>query len=402
MSSKNDLVLLSNELEFWLEGITAKEMIDFFSDKVISFDLDPEVNPRDAIEIIISKAKTLQELNRKGAEAIKTFYDGVCTLGGKMFGGSLLPKETNGLQFTPYRTTALSVPLGEGLKNLANYQILFGLKDFKSANLAYETLRQIGPVILALAASSPYRINSLRKSDKIDSRRIAEVYPEMFREFPSMMWGTSGPLKKIEDLFEIVARSNVKCHKRYTEGGFTIDPRFQSKGFEIPTHLAPHQFYWTTRPRFDHATLDQPKAALSLEFRLADMPLDPSQIAVFNSYLVGLISYALELGEPIMRNSLISREELSALETGAAIDGLESSYKGIKMRDYAKELLSIAEKGLDDCSASNFMYEGIEKIIKDGNDSTRLRRNVGKTDSRLIIDYATEQLDKGIKKLKYK
>lgn len=398
MNIKNGLVLLSNELEFWLEGINASDLIkNYYMNGGPNniFEIEAEVNPRDALEVVISKAKNISELNQRCQKSLLEVSSLVSSSGGQIFGGAILEKSTKDINFTPYRTTTLSKPLGNGLKNIAGYQLLFGMNSLDSAKIAFESIRQLGPLILALTASSPYKIEDNNIND-IDSNRIASIYPNMFKEFPEMMWGTSFPLHNLKDWFKYMAKANSQCYDKFVQNKFTIDPRFHKMsykgGFEQPTHLAPHQFYWTTRPRFDHVSNGDPKSIMSIEFRLADMPLNPLLISAINSYMVGLVSKSLDDKRPILCDDFISREVLHETEMEAAHNGINGRYialENVSIAELTHKLVADATNYLPN-ELAQVMKTTIEDVLDHGNGAARLRqefRGDKKLNSNKLIAY---------------
>ncbi|MBT3406025.1 hypothetical protein HN419_02550 [Candidatus Woesearchaeota archaeon] len=392
---KTDKVkLVSNELEVWIDGISAEDAIAAIKklpEHGPVFFVDPEVNLRDAMEINISKAKSSAELNSRAQAALRLTSDEVKRLGGTLYAGSYVGKSTKGLDYSPYRTTTLSVPLGQGLTSIAGHQILFGMADTKSASIAYETLRQLGPLVIALTASSPFSAHS--NGETVNSSRIAHVYPQSCAELPDIMHGTPPVLEDVEDWYAAHAEINKELHRKFRNGELTIDERFHTKGFDQPSHLAPHQIYWHVRPRFDHATNGDDSTIMSLEYRIGDMPMSAKRLTALNSFIMGSVSEAIQQGKPHFFDTHVPRETLKGLEYAAAKDGLDATYNGAPLAEVIDLHAKIAERGITDENHTE-MHAGIQDILQNGNDAARMRAHFGEgqiPSHEQIRKYAVEQ-----------
>ena len=96
---------LSNELELGLSGVSAKEVLERVGKP---FDISREVNPRDCIEMKISMARGLEELNDRLREDMLGLSYRVSKMGGRLYGGGIIFADTSSLDPVWLRTTALS------------------------------------------------------------------------------------------------------------------------------------------------------------------------------------------------------------------------------------------------------------------------------------------------------
>jgi gamma-glutamyl:cysteine ligase YbdK (ATP-grasp superfamily) len=396
--SERKVALVSNELEFGLVDVGPKSIIEEGL-----LDAEYETNLRDMLEIRISLAKDIGELNRRLEEEVRKLVKMAHKFSGSVHGGSSVFADVSGLEPKWQRTTALSKTAAHGFLDILGQQITIGVKDEEFGFELYNFVREISPLLLALSASSPYKYNNgILEDTGHQSRRIVQ-YEKLIGYYPRFMLDTphlnsfseyDKHRKKItkdvkkrietgrldankEELYKV---RKDKAGKEYTYGSFEI--------------LEPNQIYWFVRPRPDFINYE---SSFVLEIRIPDMPVTVHRMQAINSFIVGLAYYMASEESGSLPN-LDNNDFLGNLKR-VSVAGMDSKINERTVFEIVEEFLPYAVKGL---ISTGFIKESkelgreIKDVIKNGNDATEIREFVGKNgkDPVKLRQYLTSLLDK--------
>jgi len=368
---------ISNELEFNLDKIEAKELIGQVPNLV------HEVNPRDIVELNVSLAEDIVDLNRKVDEDIRSLIRKTESRGGRIYGGASLLRDVSDVEPKWHRTTSMSESCGRGFLDITSQQIVLGVTDEDFGFELYRFLTQINPALLALSASSPLILREGELQDThLASRRI-EQYDQLCRFFPSDMWRSPPVISSVAEYFEALSRVSEKTkqmlrnmemdtnweeltrNRNNGNGGFRYYP------FQI---LEPHQVYWFIRVRPDHRTIEKGGNSLfSLEVRVPDMSTSVSGIQTINSLVVGLSYYIADHGSSGIDVPLT--QDFNDLRA-TGINGLSYRIGGVPLKKVVDILSRYAERGLTERGYSTEgakLGERVENVLRNGNDSDLIR-----------------------------
>lgn len=389
---------MSNELELGLFGIEAKDVVGS------GLPVTHEINPRDVVELNISMASDLEELNKNVSLNLQKIVSLVHGLGGKIYGGGSVISDTSSLEPKRYRTTSLSETCGRGFLDIMSQQIVLGVNDEKLGFDIYNYFRN-NPVLLAISASSPYVLHDGGIKDTgLDSVRIGK-YKEICRYFPDSMWKDPPQINSISDYFHKLQSISDEVNRRLSENMMDANweelTMVRKNGKNEYTFypfrvLEPHQVYWNVRPRPDHKNSHNGgNSRFSIEFRMPDMPTTPERVKMINSLLIGISYHIAENGT----NGLPKCFDGSYRQLEVASKyGLDATIGGnVKLKDLIKSMASIAAYSLNSLGYSNEgreMEHMIENVIKNGNDSTLIRKN-GMCSPNQIIEYLSRRLEYG-------
>jgi len=184
MTTARDAVQLSNELELGVHGVTAAEVIARKNDLMLLH----EVNSRDVVELNVSLAGDIGELNERCQHDIHSLVGIVDSLGGIAYGGGSVLEDVSGVEPARYRTTSLSNTFARGILDINSQQIILGVNDEALGFELYNYFRHIRPALLALSASSPFRQEGHQLVDtRCDSRRVQQ-YGKALSRLPEVMF----------------------------------------------------------------------------------------------------------------------------------------------------------------------------------------------------------------------
>lgn len=360
---------LSNELELGLSGVSAKEVLERVGKP---FDISREVNPRDCIEMKISMARGLEELNDRLREDMLGLSYRVSKMGGRLYGGGIIFADTSSLDPVWLRTTALSEKCSRGFLKIMSQQITMGVNNEYLGLELYNFYRKINPVILAMSASSPFehKNNSQINDTRFQSSRIAG-YRDFLSSFPESML-EAPKLRSKEEYFSAVRGLSSEIKRSVSDG--KLDSNFdeltrvrRDKGGEYSywpfDKLEPHQIFWFIRPRPD---FEKGEDKFVIELRIPDAPTRVSDAQMINQFVVGLGYYIAKNGSHSINIPFDGTyQEL----LNVSMHGMNAEIKGTRIKEMVEYLSKYAIRGIRaegypkeaaslDISISNLMSSG--------------------------------------------
>lgn len=381
-----EIPTVSNELELCLLGAEATDVIE-----ASSLEIDPEVNKRDIVELLISMQPDAEALNTTLGVHASELVQTVDRLGGSLYAGSSLMRDTSDLEPARYRTTSLSDTLARNLLDITSQQVVIGIgndaggKEFGFH--LYNTFRRVTPILLGMSASSPCRFSGGQleytgtQSRRIDQYvRATQYFPDEILEPPH--------LRSLEEYFLHLQSISDEVNRRLAAGEMdSVDEELYREREGNPyapfDRLSPHQVYWMVRPRPDHANAD---SLMSLEMRVMDAPLRLQRMQAMNSFVLGL-SYDMARtgGEDI--DAVLSSIDLDDHEAQiipmlqqVGTYGLQTRIgrRGQTVDQYVRSLAPLAMRGLSSrgLSTRNMVTE-IGTLLTHGNDATHVRSLAG-------------------------
>ena len=362
------VAIVSNELELNLRGASARSVVAP-APRVTRplLNLTNEVNPRDVVELRVSFARNLSELNQRLRKDVSALAAFVNSLKGSVYGGSSIIADTSDLQPTLYRTTLLSHKLARGFMDISSQQIVLGVTGERFGIELHNFYKNIGPVLVALTASSRYEYSpgsvGFRDSG-LESRRMGQYeastarYPRSTIEVPT--------LKSMDHYYESYLRPISEEVKRNLRSG-AMDVNYKTlytsrlANFDM---LEPHQVFWHVRPRPDFA---MPATPFVLEIRSPDIPTTITGMQMLNAFVIGLAYHAErhgtdslpQLSSSTFRDMILASEKaldtrigdtdlrtLAAALWGHAESALRArGYNKDAVGSYAAELWGLLERG---------------------------------------------------------
>ena len=378
------IVLMSNELEFCLDNVQASTILE----NNTTLALTPEVNQRDVVELNVSLHRSVQSLNEGLDTEVNKLRELTERHGGALYGGSSLLASVRDLEPQWYRTTSLSTACAKNLLNITSQQFIIGVRDEQAGFALYNFFRTIGPILVALSASSPFsyeeKTGSLRDTG-FASRRMPQ-YAKVGTHLPQSMWYHTPQLHSLAE-YEL-ARSNTSSEiiRLANEGLLDANwpeltkTRQNSNGkyqYWPFTLLEPHQLYWSVRIRPDHRR-EQDHCPFSIEIRMADIPTTIQRMQMLNSVVFGA-AQAITQGSHTDFPLQGSYEELFS----AARSGFETRIRGTALREYASCLVELARKGLEHETTQLSRLDFADRVIAQGNDAMIIREQGYKTAAQL-------------------
>lgn len=354
---------VSNELEICVDNVDAGVLV-----KDSSLPIVHEINPHHVVELNVSLAENVADLNEIAAKLIKDLSAFAENLDGSIYGGSSVLEDVLYVEPRRYRTTSLSNSCARGFLDITSQQIVLGVNDEELGFELFNYLRNINPVFLALSASSPYVVNNgVLESTGVLSRRVFQ-YEQLCKFFPSEMWRDVPEINSLDEYFFHLQKISDEVNRRYESG--KLDCVEEVKNFLPFDILEPHQIYWPIRLRPDHKNIETGGSSVfSLEVRIPDMPTTIQRIQMINSLIVGISYFIADHGsENLPKPFNGSYEDLRI----AARDGLTGSINDIQIIQVMDSLAGTAIKSLEERSyfeEANFLGEIIEKVIRNGNDA---------------------------------
>ncbi|MFH1630913.1 MAG: glutamate-cysteine ligase family protein [Candidatus Aenigmatarchaeota archaeon] len=394
MTSYRDVGQISNELEFNLYNVDAARLIS-----ANGLPITHEVNTRDMVELNVSLARNIDELNSGVADYISQLLSTTHNLGGEIYGGASLLTDTDGVTPRWYRTTSLSEACAQGLLDIASQQIVIGVSDETLGFELFKVFRDINPVLLALTASSPFRYSNGRLEDTGNQSRRIDQYAQLCRYFPPSMWRDMPRIETMDQYHYHLQRISDEVNTKL--GADQLDANLEelrrirdngNGGFSyVPFDtLEPHQIFWNIRIRPDHKN---PDSVFSLELRVPDMPTTPQRIQMINSFVLGLAYYIADHGCENLPTGF--NGTFDDLRTTARY-GLDANINGRTIQDTVNSLRTLAAIGL--CERGyNKAYEKLgvtERILSDGNDALHIRE-INSSNPDELRSYLIDRLSSG-------
>ena len=401
---KNTITQISNELELGLLNRTAGEIIrhDTRLPQGRRLGLVHEVNRRHVFEMNISKKPGLASLNAAGERDVRSAIRLAAANGsdGKVYGGGAVLNNTQGLIPAPYRTTTISAAFGRAMLGVKSQQIVIGVANEDDAFKVNELTRLMGPVILAISASSPFRFEGKNLVNTgLNSIRMEE-YARGCARFPSSMWNTPSNMNSLAEYNRELASASRELRRRLDEGEMDATPEFfTQKGsdgrlFSDFSVLSPHQIFWQVRVRPDHANSE---CAMSIEVRMPDMPFSMAEVQTINRFVYGLACAAVLSVYAV--NVPLSLDGSFAQLQEAGANGLDARIGHQDMRQLVTWGRDTAESGLDLAglrSEAVLLRKGIDEILAQGNGAQRMLRVMGKDPTpQRLRDAAVKILQRG-------
>ncbi len=377
MATRGRVSAISNELEFSVRsrGSECAEGI-IRNGASAGISLSPEVNPRNVVELNISKKIGLRELNSALDTDISKLIAVADRLDCSVYGGSAVLEPTDGILPRAYRTTLLSKKVGIGMMQIVSQQIVIGASSEDFGFRLYNNFSRINPVLLALSASSPRLYGE--SANTHNSRRM-QHYEDMFEHLPKMMYRHEPKMERISEY-----RRNLQLVSDAVNGLLRKDmvdtdlDRMTNENTFFPfTTLAPHQVYNPTRIRPDHRdTFEGGNSVMSIELRVCDIPTTRFRMQAINTLVVGL-AYYLQVNEAIdIPEGLNGGFEVLKK---AGKHGINADIGGIRLSEVGASIAKCASEGL--------FYQGYEIEAKHIIDMVRYLSN--KNDAMIISDMET-------------
>ena len=380
---------ISNELELCLDNLDARTLIQNSKLPIVH-----EINPKNVIELNVSLKKDVRELNERASDLIRKLQQEAHDLGGRIYGGSSLLEDVSNVSPRRYRTTSLSDSCAEGFLDITSQQIVLGVNDEELGFELFNYLKNINPVLLALSASSPYRVReNILEEVGAQSRRISQ-YEKLCRFFPEEMWRNIPEINSLEEYFSHLQNISNEVNRRHSAG--ELDSNEEALAKFLPfERLEPHQIYWPVRIRPDHGNIESGGSSVfSLEVRILEMPTTIEKLQMMNNFVLGISYYIADYGSDDLFSPFDgSYEELQI----AANEGLQGEIKGVKILDAVDALTSIAIRGLEERNyhyEANFLGQMIGKVIQEGNDA-QLILNSEPQSTKELKDYLVNRLLEG-------
>ncbi|GEM_PF-1636446 len=385
---ERDIPMISNELEFPLYIVTAADLIAAYNSAVLADGTYEsmavhEVNPIHIVEVNLSKARDIRELNQMVARYVPLLVTEAQNLGGFVYAGSSVLEDVSLIEPKWHRTTSLSRRCADGFKDITSQQVVLGVSNEQLGMDLYNLFRQIGPALIAITASSPYSFGTGDFIDtKTQSRRINQ-YERLCVSFPPDTWRDLPELNSLSEYHLFMRRVSDSVNQRLSKGYMDANEselyriRHNEDGssysyapFDL---LEPHQIFLHVRPRPDHAITENGRSCLlSTEVRVPDIPTTIDRMQVLNSFVTGLAYYVADNG--VICNPFSgSFEELKR----AARHGLDDKVGGIGMRKIIDNLREYAYRGLNE---RGFVFDaillgdGVDNILVNGNDADLIRK----------------------------
>jgi hypothetical protein len=367
----HDITLISNELEFNILGVSAREVLAQTELPIVR-----EVNPEHVVEMNVSLAKDITELNSNLESLTRRLIERVEGLGGQMYAGASLIENVTDVRPVMHRTTALSQTCARGFLDITSQQIVIGVQGEQFGIQLYNYLRTLNPAILALSTSSPYALNCKGLADTgMQSRRMIQ-YRRLASRFPRAML-ESRTLESTEHYFSVLQEISDEVNRFLSEGRLDPNPEElymqREKGAYAPFQtLAPHQIYWMTRFRPDHKN-DQ--SDFSIELRVPDIPTSTERMQMLNSWVIGLCYYASDRGFTDLPRLTIG-SEIDDLEN-AAREGTYVKIGGVALSDSIRTLTQYSSQGLAHRGyglEAETMTHAIDSTLRNGTDAEQIRK----------------------------
>lgn len=388
---EGDISAVSNELEFCLQGVEADAVIKRAGG---SLELTHEVNQRNIVELMISMASNLAELNQIVPVVICQLASIVQESSGAIYSGSSLLQDISNHEPTWYRTTSLSEQLARGFLDITSQQLVIGIAREGPGQMAGETfglqlynfLRQLTPVIFALSAASPYRYEAGKVIETGYQSRRPGQYQAMSSRLPPSMFATP-QLNSLEEYQAHLQAVSDQVNDRLANGQLdaNLTELYRDRGgrqYAPFTTLEPHQIYSWVRIRTDHANQD---SVFSLEVRICDLSTRIQSIQALNALIAGLAYHATRYGFTEL-NAAVSKLGLATTEIQPTL--LQVAQTGLstkigrgrnrrQLRNLVPPLCRLAIEGLNYHHIPTILMETeITRILEQGNDAARIREFV--------------------------
>lgn len=399
---EGDISALSNELEFHLQNAQVPNLLQQNGLRSNPLELTGEVNQLDTVELMISMTPDITVLNQLIPQLILDLSNQVQSLGGEIYAGSSLLRNTSDREPAWYRSTSLSETLARGFLNSGSQQLVIGIAREGRGDQSgeafgislYNYLRELTPVVLGISASSPYIYRDNQLIDSGSQSYRPGLYKDMSARLPNAMFETP-ILRNLEDYHRHLQTAsdevNQLLHSGQLDANMTELYRDRNGSPYAPFEtLDPHQIYSWIRLRPDHANED---SVFSLEMRIADLPNRVETIQMINSFVTGLAYYASRCGFSELYDAV------SALDTrpdvyqqtllSVAQSGLETQLyanrKSVQLKNILPRLFNLSIQGLHDRNIDTRQLEmEFERLLQSGNEATNTRRFVESTQANAV------------------
>ncbi len=349
------ITYISNEVEFNLhaqEPMTERivqNLIERRRERGLC--LMREVNPRHVVELNISMARSLDELNARLAHDARALHSIARELGIALYGGSNVLETMDDVEYTPYRTACLSRTLGRYLCTVSSLQLVVGIRDEEVGLRIYNNLIRMrtidgqsglasllypsSPLMpsctysngelhyakncisqeLGNPTNSPRRRLWCRYERGIDtfspmgSNRINTLFQIAIQCLPPIMVFPR-EVRKLSDYNTILERATREINIQLNNRTSILDLDWERLQQFLPIeHLEPHQVYFWVRLRPDHAE-NNLGSGFSIEIRITDMPYRLEMMQRTNAILLSVIhtcaTQPFMISESIKHNIVIS------------------------------------------------------------------------------------------------
>ncbi len=360
---------ISNELELGVTGRNAGGLV-----QVRALPLVHEINPLDVVELNVSLASNIRELQSMVADLVGRVHVLAAEQGCEVYGGSSVLEDVSQVVPRRYRTTALSDTCAQGFLDITSQQVVLGITDEAFGFELYNYLRNVNPVFVALSASSPYKVvGSCLEDVGALSRRVAQ-YEHLCCFFPEEMWRNMPCLSSLAEYDCCLQGVSDEVNRRYASGELDAVQVIVEQFLPFD-RLEPHQLYWSIRPRPDHRTIEKGGSSLfSLELRIPDMPTTVQRVQMMNVLIVGLAYYVADHGaEGLARPFTGMYADLSI----AAREGTRGMINGTRIDQFVDSLVGTAVRGLEERGFSQeatFLGEMVNRVLVEGNDAEIIQR----------------------------
>lgn len=385
---ERDIPMISNELEFPLYGVTAASLIPAYNAAVLidgKYDSSAvhEVNPEHIVEVNLSKARDIAELNDMVSRYVPLLIMEAGRLGGFVYAGSSVLEDVSRIDPKWHRTTSLSRRCADGFKDITSQQVVLGVSNEQLGMDLYNLFREIGPALIALTASSPYTFGTGDFLDtKTQSRRINQ-YEKLCANFPPETWRDLPVLNSLAEYHAYMRHVSDSVNQRLAKGQmdenheelYRVRNRDDGSSFSHAPFdlLEPHQIFLHVRPRPDHAVSENGRSCLlSTEVRVPDIATTIDRMQGLNSFVVGLAYYVADHG-PVTNPFSGSFDQLKR----AARYGLDDKVGRFGMRKIISDLRDYAYRGLNQRGFNNeaiLFGDDIDNVLVNGNDADLIRK----------------------------
>lgn len=381
--------MVSNELEVNIRGLDAESLLVNKKD----IPIESEVNPNHVVELNVSMARNVAELNTRSTDHLSNLTALVDNLGGTLYGGASVFEDVSGIEPARYLTTSLSEQCAHGFLDISSQQLVIGVQGKEFGIKLFNYLRTLDPALVALSASSPLRLNNesgLLELTGSQSRRLSQ-YSLITANFPKGMLETP-ELRNLEHYHELMSDFSTEIKTRLANGQLDANLEELTKEREGGAYinfdvLLPHQIYWMTRLRPDQSNSE---CDFAIEMRSMDMPVDPKGVRALNSLVAGIAYYAAKNGFSELPG--VSEEYNNLLL--AAAHGFQGVINQVTLGNYVRSLAIFAEAGLRNRGfnkEAKEMNSVINNYLVQGNEARHLRRFENQKPEQ-AINYLTQRM----------
>lgn len=298
-----EITEVSNEIELNLHNILAPFVVDYGLAKGLR--VSPEVNLWRVVELEVSRAADVYELNSRLRSDVETLSSIVTQHGGQLYGGGLVLEQNQGIHPAWYRSTSLSRSFAQELKGISGQQTVIGVQGEELAINLCNYFQRLGPLLQAVSASSPLRMDrgqvitnehdQVVLSDGLSERVFS--YQRGAIHLPKRMLEAE-ELQSFDHYTEVLQSISDEVNRSLTAGLLDSNVEELYKNHERIAYapfdcLEPHQIFWSTRFRPDHRN---ELSDCSIEVRAMDTPITLSAMCAINELVMGVAYFAASQG----------------------------------------------------------------------------------------------------------